>query len=67
MIYILLFPLYLSKENSLEIRKLDSLQIISMELFGKGNYQYISTNSKLMPKYISSLNQTFINYQKRTF
>ena len=66
-LYILLFPLYLSKKNPIEIRKLNSLQIINIELFGKGYYNYISSYTTIMPKYIYSKNQTFTDYGKKSF
>ena len=67
LIYMLLLPIYFSKKNSFSLRKLNSLQIISIEFYGEGILNYISRNSKIHPKYIYVGNYTFVDYEYKSF
>ena len=67
LIYCLLFPLYLTKNTNIEFRKLDSLQIIEIQIVGEGYLNYISNKSDLIPKYIFVNNNTRVNYNKKYF
>ena len=57
-IYITLFPKYLSKNNSLKLRKTTSIQKITYTFFNNGTLNYISPYSPLIP------NSFFVNNYK---
>ena len=72
-IYITLFPLYLSKNNSLKLRKTTSIQKITYTFFTNGTLNYISPYSPLIPKYFFvnnykiDVNNNPISYPPRSF
>ena len=67
-IYILLFPLYLSKKNSFGIRKLDYLQRIKIYFIGKDILYYLSSQSEItIPKYITVDNQNKDGHTSKYF
>ena len=49
-IYIILFPRYLSLNNTLKLRKMTSIQKITYTFFNLGYLNYISMDSQIMPK-----------------
>ena len=70
-IYILLFPLNLSKKNLLKsfgIRKLNSLQRIKIFFIGNGTLYFLSSQSDIsIPKYITVDNQRKDGHNKKFF
>ena len=67
LLFYLSFPLYLAKNNKLALRKLNSLQIIEIQIIGQGYLNYISNKSDLIPKYIFVNNKTRVDYTKKHF
>ena len=65
-IYILLFPLYLSKKSTFKLRKLNLAYLINIELFGQGIYHFTSSRSTISPKYIYHKNKTLVVYHQKT-
>ena len=66
-IYHLLFPFYLSQTNPFVSRKLDTLKTINIIFVAFGKLNYISENSKILPKIIYAEDQIFRDYKYKTF
>ena len=67
-IYVLLFPLYLSKKNTFGIRKLDYLQRIKLFFIGKDKLYYLSPESEISyPNYITVDNQNKDGHKLKYF
>ena len=62
-----LLPLYLSDDNSKELRKLYIYEKINITITGKGYLKFISDKSQIYPRYIKIKDTYYDSYKKLNF